>query len=57
MYRCIDCNSTNVEEKMWVNMNILELSKEFHIEYDFDDISGHYCNDCQCNVEIVETDE
>ena len=57
MYRCINCNSTNVEEKMWVNMNTLELSDNYLTECDLDDIDEHFCNDCQCNVEVIEIEE
>ena len=42
MYRCIECNSTNVEEKMWVNMNTLQLSDNYHVECDLNDITEHY---------------
>ena len=54
MYKCANCNSTNVEEKMWVNMNTLELSDNYLTECDLDNINEHYCNDCQCNVEIID---
>ena len=57
MYKCINCNYINIEEKMWVNMNTLELSDNYLTECDLDDIDEHFCNDCQCNVEVIEIDE
>jgi hypothetical protein len=51
MWRCVECNSTDVELLAWANMNTGEIS-EFT-----DDLSGGFCNDCNDNTQIYFEDD
>jgi hypothetical protein len=57
MYRCTVCDSEDVEEKMWVNMNTLKLAKDPLTNCDLDDTLEHFCNNCENNVDIYDDDD
>jgi hypothetical protein len=57
MYRCTVCDSEDVEEKMWVNMNTLKLGKDPITNCDLDEKLEHFCNNCEDNVIIYNDDE
>lgn len=47
MYRCKECDSTDVESKMWVQQNTLEIGGLAD-----DDADQNWCKDCEELVEI-----
>lgn len=52
MYRCRKCNSEDVEEKMWVNMNTLNVSDNPCTDVDLEDEVEHFCNNCENFTEV-----
>lgn len=52
MYRCCDCNSTEITVKMWQNPNTLIKSFEFSL--DEDDMKNSYCDKCKKYVPFEE---
>ena len=50
MYKCKECNSTNVEAKYWVNLNTFKIIAD-------DDSDENWCQDCEEMVEVYDDDE
>lgn len=53
MYKCNRCGSTDVEEKMWVNINTMKLSDNPYANSDLDSTEDHFCNNCETNVILI----
>lgn len=52
IWRCCVCNSSEVDEKVWVNMNdpyVQELGE-------LSDIEDYWCNNCSDHVEVEPRD-
>lgn len=49
MYKCGLCGSTDVEIKMWVNVNTLEISGDA-----MEDADECWCNGCEQHSYLVE---
>lgn len=54
MYRCKECNGTNVDHAHWVNLNTEEVGEVFG-SWCYGD--NQYCNDCCEHTEIEWVDE
>ena len=50
MFRCADCKGTNVEIKIWVNINGGEAVGD---TYDLDS-NEKFCQDCETHTNIEE---
>lgn len=50
MFKCSKCNSTEVEELMWVNMNTGEESNEA-------ETGEFYCNSCESHTDVIWEDQ
>jgi len=51
-YVCRKCGCDDVESKMWVNLNTMNVTGDAS-----ENIDDNWCNDCQDSCEIVTEDE
>jgi L-arabinose isomerase len=49
MYRCRECDSTEVQEKFWVNINTFKVSDMVE-----DGKNESWCEDCEKLVEVYD---
>lgn len=51
-YVCQECGDNNVENKVWVKVNTMEITQEATEE-----LLDQWCPNCEKNVEIITKDE
>jgi len=54
MYICEECNSTNVEQRCWVKLNIPEIEIPTNITWASEgEINDNWCSNCQEHVRLL----